>query len=186
MPNARVERQFGQPPAEPEVSVVVPLYGRCDFLRYQLAHFADDPDFARVDLIYVVDDPRIVAETLTLASHYESLFRVPFRVVHYGQNLGFAGANNVGAQLARAPLLLLLNSDVLPTGHGWITTLADALLRLPSAGAVGPLLLFADGSVQHAGMQALVDPSLPGFIWNSHPGKGAPWRGGTEPSRRHC
>ena len=70
--NARVERQFGQSPAEPDVSVIVPLYGRCDFLRYQLAHFADDPDFARVDLIYVIDDPRIVAETLTLASHYES------------------------------------------------------------------------------------------------------------------
>jgi GT2 family glycosyltransferase len=180
--NARVERQFGQPTAAADVSVIVPLYGRCDFLRYQLAHFADDPDFARVDLIYVVDDPTIVAETLTLASHYESLFRVPFRVVHYGQNLGFAAANNIGAQLAKAPLLLLLNSDVLPTARGWITTLADALQRLPSARAVGPLLLFADGSVQHAGMRAMVDPALPGFLWNSHPGKGAPWRGGTEPS----
>ena len=40
-------------PPSPDVSVIVPLYGRCDFLRYQLAHFADDPDFARVDLIYV-------------------------------------------------------------------------------------------------------------------------------------
>ena len=72
--NGRVERQFGQSPADPDVSVIVPLYGRCDFLRYQLAHFADDPDFARVDLIYVIDDPRIVAETLTLASHYEVCF----------------------------------------------------------------------------------------------------------------
>jgi len=179
---AQVVREFGQPPAEPSVSIIVPLYGRCDFLRHQLAHFADDPDFARVDLIYVVDDPRIVNETLTLAAHYQSLFRVPFRVVHYGQNLGFAGANNVGARLARAPLLLLLNSDVIPTGKGWISTLAQALQRLPSAGAVGPLLLFADGSVQHAGMRPMVDPALPGFIWNSHPGKGAPWRGGNEPA----
>ena len=107
---------------------------------------------------------------------------MPFRVVHYGQNLGFAGANNVGAQLARAPLLLLLNSDVIPTAHGWISDAGARLCsRFPAAGAVGPLLLFADGSVQHAGMRPLVDPALPGFIWNSHPGKGAPWRGGTEP-----
>jgi O-antigen biosynthesis protein len=183
-PRARVERQFGDAPVRPDVSVIVPLYGRCDFLRYQLAHFADDADFARIDLIYVVDDPRIVNETLTLAAHYESLFRVPFRVVHYGRNLGFAGANNIGAQLARAPLLLLLNSDVIPTAPGWISVLAQRLLGLPSAVAVGPLLLFADGSVQHAGMAPLLDPALPGFIWNSHPGKGAPWRGGMEPTKQ--
>ena len=30
-------------------------------------------------------------------------------------------------------------------------------------------------------MRPDADPALPGFIWNSHPGKGAPWRGGTEP-----
>lgn len=179
---APVVRQFGEAPANPSVSVVVPLYGRCDFLRHQLAHFADDADFKRVDLIYVVDDPRIVNETLALASHYQSLFRVPFRVVHYGQNLGFAGANNVGAQLAAAPLLLLLNSDVIPTANGWLSTLAQGLQQLPSAGAVGPLLLFADGSIQHAGMRPMLDPALPGFIWNSHPGKGAPWRGGNEPT----
>ena len=111
-------------------------------------------------------------ETLKLASHYQSLFRVPFRVVHYGQNLGFAGANNVGAQLAKAPLLLLLNSDVIPTGKGWISTLSQALQRLPSAGAVGPLLLFADGSVQHAGMRPLEDPGAARFHLELPSGQG--------------
>ena len=177
-------RQFGQPHDAPDVSVIVPLYGRYDFLRHQLAQFADDPDFARVDLIYVVDDPGIVANALSLAAHYASLFRVPFRVAHYGTNLGYAGANNVGAAMATADTLVLLNSDVIPTRVGWVAELRRALFDLSEAAAVGPLLLFADGSIQHAGMEPIVHPDYPGFIWNSHPGKGTAWRQGDLPQQQ--
>ena len=53
MQQPRSSRQFGEAPANP----TSPSSSRCmaaaTSLRYQLAHFADDPDFARVDLIYV-------------------------------------------------------------------------------------------------------------------------------------
>ena len=177
------QRQFGTPPLNPPVSVIVPLLGRSDLLRHQLAHFADDRDFANLDLIYVVDDPSILVDTVALAAHYAALFGVPFRVVHYAQNLGFAGAINVGARLARAETLLLLNSDVLPKSPGWTSALIRSLGNLPDAVAVGPLLLFQDGSVQHGGVAPLTDPARPGPIWNSHGGKGAPWSGGHQPVR---
>lgn len=170
-------RQFGEPPEAPTTSVIVPLYGRCDFMRHQLAHFADDPDFQNCDLIYVVDDPALVEQTLSLAARYQWLFDVPFRVVWYGRNLGFAGANNAGASVARGERLLLLNSDVIPQQAGWLSTLETALETLPDAGAVGPLLQFGDGSIQHAGMQPRRDPQLPGFLLNSHPGMGQRWEG---------
>ncbi|WP_366552632.1 glycosyltransferase family 2 protein [Aquibaculum sediminis] len=170
-------RQFGEPPEAPTTSVIVPLYGRCDFMRHQLAHFADDPDFQQCDLIYVVDDPALVEQTLSLAARYQWLFNVPFRVVWYGRNLGFAGANNAGASVARGERLLLLNSDVIPQQAGWLSTLETALETLTDAGAVGPLLQFGDGSIQHAGMQPRRDPQLPGFLLNSHPGMGQRWEG---------
>jgi GT2 family glycosyltransferase len=170
-------RQFGEPPVAPRTSIIVPLYGRCDFMRHQLAHFADDDEVRQSDLIYVVDDPSLVEETLSLAARYQWLFDVPFRVVWYGRNLGFAGANNAGAQLARADKLLLLNSDVIPQQPGWLGTLETALDELPEAGAVGPLLQFGDGSIQHAGMHPRRDPQLPGFLLNTHPGMGLQWEG---------
>lgn len=179
----RVEvRQFGQPVASASVSVVVPLYGRYDFLRHQLAQFVDDADFAGVDLIYVVDDPAILAATLELAASCHALFDLPFRVVWYGQNRGFAGANNIGAGLARGEYLVLLNSDVIPQRPGWLAGLRSALDSLPDAGAVGPLLEFGDGSIQHAGMYPRRDALLPGFLLNTHKGMGAVWHGGEEPS----
>jgi GT2 family glycosyltransferase len=177
------ERQFGIPPAAPSVSVIVPLFGRYDFLRHQLAHFVDDPDFDNVDLIYVVDDPAIIVPALDMAAAHHQLFNKPFRVVWYGQNLGFAGANNIGARVARADTLLLLNSDVIPQANGWLAALHTALNELPDAGAVGPLLQFADNSVQHAGMLPKRDPFFPGFLLNIHPGKGINWNKGNEPSQ---
>lgn len=175
-------RQFGEPPEVPTTSVIVPLYGRCDFMRHQLAHFADDPDFQACDLIYVVDDPRLIEEVHNLAAKYQWLFGIPFRVVWYGRNLGFAGANNVGVKFARAKRLLLMNSDVIPIAPGWLSELNAAMDNLPDAGAVGPLLQYADGSIQHAGMYPLRCDFLPGFLLNTHPNQGMHWEGGDEPT----
>ena len=172
---------FGSPPEHPSVSVVVPLYGRYDFVRHQLAHFADDADFRNTDLIYVVDDPGITAPTLDLAAKYHELFGVPFRIVWYGENRGYAGANNIGARFARGRHLVLLNSDVIPQHAGWLSMLSEALDTLPDAGAVGPLLQFGDGSIQHAGMYPRTDAAWPGFILNTHKHMGMAWQGGNGP-----
>lgn len=177
-------RQFGVPPEQVAWSVIVPLYGRCDFMRYQLSHFADDPDFRQCDLIYVVDDPELVSPALALAARYQPLFGIPFRVLWYGENRGFAGANNIGVEHARSDSIVLMNSDVLPQQHGWLGTLANALNTLDRAGAVGPLLEFADGSIQHAGMRPFQDAALPGFLLNSHVHMGTAWEGGDQPAEQ--
>jgi GT2 family glycosyltransferase len=177
------ERQFGEVVDNPTVSVIVPLYGRYDFMRHQLAHFVDDADFDVADLIYVVDDPSILLPTLDMAAACFELFEKPFRVIWYHQNLGFAGANNAGVRVSKADVLLLLNSDVIPQKTGWLSTLTTALDELPNAGAVAPLLLFSDNSIQHAGMAPKSDSLFPNFLLNIHPGKGMPWIKDNTPSR---
>lgn len=175
------QRQLGVAPNNPTISIIVPLYGRYDFVRYQLSHFSSDPDFQNIDLIYVIDDPSIITETNELATVYYPVFRVPFRTIWYESNLGFGGANNIGVSVARGKTVLLMNSDVLPKQKGWVSYLQNALYTLPEAGAVGPLLQFADESVQHAGMEPRRDERLPGFLLNIHPGKGQPWTGAEHP-----
>jgi GT2 family glycosyltransferase len=152
-------------------------------LRHQIAHFVDDADFHNIDLIYVLDDPTIEHETLFTAARVHALFGLPFRVVSYDCNLGFGGANNVGAQHATAQNLVLLNSDILPMAPGWVSGLANALKTLRSAKAVAPLLLFHDGMVQHAGMTSGPSADIDGLLVNRHPGKGLPWAGGEAPRK---
>jgi hypothetical protein len=175
-------RQYGEPPVAPCCSIVVPLYGRYDFMRHQLAHFVEDPDFQQVDLLYVVDDPEIVLGCIELARSCSDIFQLPFRLLCYRKNLGFAGANNVGAHFATSENLLLLNSDVIPARSGWLAPLLHGLDNLPDVGAVAPLLLFYDGSVQHGGMVPRELKNIPGYLMNIHPGKGQLWSGGDEPS----
>lgn len=165
-----VER-FGDAPGSPEVSIVVPLYKRIDLLQHQLAQFAADPELANSDLIYVLDSPELSEATLADAARLFELYRVPFRIATVSRNGGFAVANNLGASLAVGRLLLLLNSDVLPTAPGWLGRLAALHDSAPRIGALGPKLLFEDGSLQHAGLY--FRRSAPWAAWeNAHYFKG--------------
>ena len=169
------QKQFGVPPAQPKISVIVPLYGRIDFVKYQLSQFADDPDFKRdVELIYVLDDPKLESMFFRYCADQAPLFQVPFKAATYGMNLGYAGANNVGVQLASAEYLLLLNSDVLPDSTGWVSHLLNTYKSLNDAGAIAPKLLYEDGSIQHAGIAFERFAAIDNMWANEHPGKGMP------------
>src|SRR4029077_8237898 len=63
---------------------------------------------------------------------------------------GFGVAANQGAALARAPLLLFLNTDAL-VQPGWLAPLISVLEAEPDVAAVAPRMLHLDGSLQEAG-----------------------------------
>lgn len=163
----------GTLPAKPEISVIVPLYGRADYIEHQLLEFCSDPDFTsgKAELIYVIDDPRLVETmrewTVTLAALYD----VPFRVVWGGINRGYAGANNLGRRVARGKALVFLNSDVFPLEPGWCCRMAHALAADKTVGAVGARLEYPDGSLQHLGISFVYEQDL--SVWlNTHPRAG--------------
>jgi len=163
---------YGAGSADPAVSLIVPLYGRHDFAEYQMALFADDPEFQNLELIYVVDDPTMFFEFRSLCPHLYGIYQVPFILKFAGANLGFAGANNFGAETARGKHLLLLNSDVLPKRRGWVGQLLRAYRSVQNPGLVGAKLLYEDGSVQHAGMAFRKYAGWGDFWINDHPQKG--------------
>ncbi len=144
--------EHGQPAAEPDVSVIVPLYRQVDLLEQQLAQFVDDPELARADLVYVLDSPEDAARLRPLAHHLFRLYRLPFRLAVLRRNGGYSNANNLGAELARGRLLLLLNSDVIPARPGWLGELVRFYDETDGIGALAPMLLYEDESIQHAGM----------------------------------
>ena len=150
----RIDRvvSFGTQPTKPGVSIVIPLYGRYDFIRAQWMRFAFDPDLKNAELIYVLDKPEDAAEVESLLRGLHLTFGVPCRLAVNAENYGFAGASNLGASLATAPMLLFLNSDVVPMGHGWLSQMLDFYKATPEIGLLGPKLLFPDGSIQHAGL----------------------------------
>jgi len=144
---------IGDPVIRPKVSVVVPLYKELSFLRFQIATFAVDPWFrANAELIYVLDSPEQAQEASHLLNGLHLVYALPMTLVVMERNGGYARANNVGVSVARGEYLALVNSDVIPITPGWLQGLVSKLNGRRRIGAVGPKLLFEDGSIQHAGM----------------------------------
>ena len=172
LPRAAEEVAYGAVPEKPAFSVVVPLYGRVDFLEYQMAAFALDRHPPTIDFIYVLDDPRLIQDTKVLATSVYQRFSRAFRILYSASNMGYACANNLGLKAARAPLVCFLNSDVFPNSEQWLQTLASTLSKNPRFGIVGPRLLFEDGSIQHEGLTYKRKAELKNWTFIEHEGKG--------------
>ncbi|MBD9595465.1 glycosyltransferase [Ensifer sp. ENS05] len=146
-------KDFGPMMAAPLISIVVPLYRVLDFLRFQLSGLATDPFVAaNAEIIYVLDSPEIHNETEHLLGGFHLLHGLSMKLVVMNRNGGYARACNAGARFARGSVIVMLNSDVIPCGAGWLEKLALPVLKEKSIGAIGPKLLFEDGSLQHAGL----------------------------------
>lgn len=168
-------KDFGQPLKAPRVSIVVPLYRVLDFLRFQLSGMATDPWLAEnAEIIFVLDSPEIEDETKHMLGGLYILHGLPMKLVVMNRNGGYARACNAGARFARGEILVMLNSDVVPREPGWLQLLAQPLLERPKLGAIGPKLLFEDGSLQHAGLYFGRDRN--GIWLNHHFYKGMPGR----------
>ncbi len=84
-------------------------------------------------------------------SYLASLERLPgVRVLSFQEEFNWSRANNLAAASTNADLLLFMNNDM-----EMITPAFDLVVRgvldRPDVGVVGALLLYDDGSIQHAG-----------------------------------
>lgn len=170
-PMAVSELAFGAPPAAPRCSLVVPLYGRMDFLTYQTALLSAAWS-GQDELIYVLDEPEKKQALFDLAHSAHERFRLPFRLVFPAENRGFGPASNLGLRRAKGEFVCFLNSDVFPQEGAWLDHLLADLRADASIGIAGGLLLFADGSVQHAGMAYEPVRQFADWLFPIHPGKG--------------
>jgi len=163
---------WGNVPDDPDLSLIIPVYGSYQFVRSQLLDFADDDYVMSQEIIYVLDS---VAETHWFINYMDQLwelYRVPCRVLVMENRSGFAGACNCGASAAKAPRILFFNQDILLHTSGSLARMVETLDGDQHIGCVGARLLYPDGSIQHMGMTWKRNPTLGGIRSNHHMYKG--------------
>ncbi|WP_110630632.1 glycosyltransferase family 2 protein [Salinicola salarius] len=160
---------LGNVPKAPSLSLIIPLYSRWDFVEHQLLAFSCDPALLEsTEIIYVVDDPRILTAISNEVENLYRLYEVPFKLVWGHRNRGFSGANNLGVSVSHGRQVLLLNSDAFPMKPGWASQLSSLLDAYPQFGMLGARLLNPEGGIQHAGMVFFYSSSWK--VWlNKHP-----------------
>jgi GT2 family glycosyltransferase len=130
--------------AWPSVDVVIPTkdapdhIGRCLDSLYGLTAY---PNFQ----VYVVDNGTTDPDALR-AIHGSGANAVPF-----DGEFNFSRAVNHGVAAGSGDFVLLLNNDTEVVRPDWLEALVWPA-ELPDVGAVGPLLLYPDRTVQHAGV----------------------------------
>lgn len=138
--------QRSAPARRPTVSVVIPTrVSDPALLRRCLDGLLRSTEGVDLDVIVL---PNNVAD----GAAAEALLREwPVRVVPWEGRFNWSGINNLGASHAEGDLLLFLNDDVVPLEPGWLQAMV-AVAADPGVGAVGAMLYYPNGQLQHGGV----------------------------------
>ena len=146
--NGAVQLDWTLPHPAPKASIVIPSRDRLDLIARVCRGVLHETDYPDLELIIVDNgstDPAVLA-------HYEALRRDPrVRILIDPRPFNFAAMVNDGVAAATGAVVVLLNNDVAVLEPGWLDALVRQAIR-PEVGAVGAKLLYADGTLQHAGV----------------------------------
>jgi GT2 family glycosyltransferase len=145
----------------PRATVIIPTRDQTSYLRTAVEGVLTGTDYPALDLI-VVDNG---SETAEARSFLAGLDRDPrARVVHDPRPFNFSQLNNDAARLTDAETLVFLNNDVEIRDPAWLDHMVEHCSD-PRVGAVGSLLLYPDGTIQHAGIRtAAADGALAAHV----------------------
>jgi GT2 family glycosyltransferase len=132
-----------------KVSIIIVSHDLRDYLQGCLKKISEHTERDLVEEIVVVDNGS--RQEIT-EQEVAALTSFPSSLVHLKNNSSYASANNRGVSAARGSYVCFMNNDVevLP---GWLPPLYRILDADNHIGAVGPKMIFQDGTIQFAGYE---------------------------------
>jgi GT2 family glycosyltransferase len=144
------------------VSLIIPTGGNTDLLRKRLSGILDATDYQPIEVIILQNH-----DTKTrVVPFFDEISRDPrVSIVAIPSGFNLSRICNLGVSRAKGDILGLINDDIEVVEPGWLEEMVSHALR-PGVGAVGALLYYPDGRIQHAG----VVTTSGGVAWHAHHG----------------
>lgn len=133
---------------KPMASIIIPTRDGLDLLRACVESLQAMTDYPAYEII-VVDNGSSQPETLSWLQDMSR--RGDFRVINADVPFNWSALNNLAAAQAHGEVLVFLNNDTEVIKGDWLQRLVENALR-PDVGVCGPLLLYGDRTIQHAGV----------------------------------
>jgi O-antigen biosynthesis protein len=153
----------------PAMAIIIPNRNKPDLLK-RCAGFLEFANRFRPELI-IVDN---ASDRSVVGAIYDDLrARHGARIVEMNQPFNFSRMVNLGVAASSAEVVLLLNNDVEITAPGMLEKLLAYALR-PEVGVVGGVLIYSDGTVQHAGITLRPGATREHCVLSQHVLRGAP------------
>lgn len=134
----------------PTVTIIIPTRDRVELLAACVDSLWASTRYPaeRIDVV-VVDNG---SEAQATADYLDARrLQGQLRVIDAPIAFNYARLNNMAVQSSHAELIVLLNNDTVIEDPEWLSRLAAHAMQ-PDVGAVGPKLLYEDGTIQHAGV----------------------------------
>ncbi len=148
------------------VTVIIPTRDKAGVLQRCLDSIFTRSTYVHFEVL-VVDNGSVEAATAKLLAGWKQREPTRFRVLRDDRPFNYSALNNAAVGTGTAPFLLFLNNDTEVMSADWIEALLEYAQRAP-IGAVGGLLLYPDGRVQHAGV-VLGIGGLAGHVFKRFP-----------------
>ncbi len=149
LPAVRVRRI----PPTARTTIVIPSRNRVDLLRPCVDSLRRTLGKVAHEILVVDNDS---ADPATL-DYLDEIAGAGVKVARASGPFNFARLVNAGAAVSSAEYILLLNNDVEARREGWLEEMLSRIAE-PDVGAVGALLSFPGGGVQHGGV--VLGPNL--------------------------
>ena len=132
---------------EPKVSIIIPTRDKPKLLRACIESIRENTSYSNYELL-IVDNSSIEPETKDLLSQFES---EGVSILKYPGVFNYSAICNFAATKATGDYLCFLNNDTEVMSKNWLSSMVDHA-SVSSAGLVGAVLSYPNGSIQHAGI----------------------------------
>jgi glycosyltransferase involved in cell wall biosynthesis len=148
LPHGHYRVRWPVPVPGPRVSLVIPTRDKPALLRTCVDSILSTNRYPLLEVL-VVDNQSTDPEALEYLASLAADERV--RVLRYDAPFNFSAINNFAVAQARGDVVGLVNNDIEVLSGDWLHEMVGHAMR-PQIGAVGAMLRYPDGSIQHAGV----------------------------------
>ncbi len=143
------ELEYQLPVEHPLISIIIPNRDSKDILRRCINSIITKSTYDNYEIV-IVDNGSVEHGTLEYYNELKEVY-TNIMIVSFPGEFNFPGEVNYGVKQCKGDYVLLLNNDTEVITENWLEKLLGPCMR-EDVGAVGAKLLFADGTVQHAGI----------------------------------
>lgn len=133
----------------PLVSIIIPMKDHWEMTKKCVDSIFEKTSYRNFEIIIL--DNRSEQKGTFAWLHEVEKEHEHVRVVNADFEFNWSKVNNYGMQFASGEVYVFLNNDIVIISPDWLEILCENALR-EDVGAVGPLLLYEDDTIQHAGI----------------------------------
>jgi len=132
---------------KPKVSIIIPTKNKTQLLRACVDSIRENTNYSNYEIL-IVDNSSIEPETKDLLAQFES---EGVSILKHPGVFNYSAICNFAATKATGEYLCFLNNDTEVISKNWLSSMVEHA-SVSSAGLVGAVLSYPNGSIQHTGI----------------------------------